>query len=65
LRRDARRRKEKSRDGTITPQNDRRYHVHGAFKVQGAFKLVTEGGRTIAVDGDETWLCRQVPLNNR
>jgi len=22
------------------------------------FKIVTEGGRTIAVDGDETWLCR-------
>ena len=37
---------------TITPQNDGPYHV------QGAFKIVTEGGRTIAVDGDETWLCR-------
>ena len=37
---------------TITPQNDGPYHV------QGMFKLVTEGGRTITVDGDETWLCR-------
>ena len=33
---------------TITPQNDGPYHV------QGMFKLVTEGGRTITVDGDET-----------
>jgi len=36
----------------ITPQNDGPYHV------QGAFSLVTEGGRTITVEGDETWLCR-------
>jgi CDGSH-type Zn-finger protein len=39
-------------DVTITPQNDGPYHV------QGPFKIVTEGGRTIAVDGNETWLCR-------
>jgi CDGSH-type Zn-finger protein len=39
-------------DVKITPQNDGPYHV------QGPFKIVTEGGRTIAVDGDETWLCR-------
>lgn len=36
----------------ITPQNDGPYHV------QGAFRLVTEGGRTIEVEGEETWLCR-------
>lgn len=36
----------------ITPQNDGPYHV------QGTFRLVTEGGRTIEVEGDETWLCR-------
>jgi len=39
-------------DVTITPQNDGPYHV------QGPFKIVTEGGRTIPVDGNETWLCR-------
>ena len=37
---------------TITPQNDGPYHI------QGTFRLVTEGGRTITVEGDETWLCR-------
>ena len=39
-------------DVIITPQNDGPYHVRGSFKI------VTEGGRTIAVDGNETWLCR-------
>ena len=39
-------------DVIITPQNDGPYHVKGKFKV------VTEGGREIEVDGDETWLCR-------
>ena len=36
----------------IKPQNDGPYHV------KGSFKIVTEGGREIAFDGDETWLCR-------
>jgi CDGSH-type Zn-finger protein len=39
-------------DVTITPQND------GPNHVRGSFKIVTEGGRTIAVEGTETWLCR-------
>jgi CDGSH-type Zn-finger protein len=46
-------------DVTITPQNDGPYHV------QGPFKIVTEGGRTIAVDGNETWLCRCGPSANK
>jgi CDGSH-type Zn-finger protein len=36
----------------IKPQNDGPYHV------KGRFKIVTEGGREFAFDGDETWLCR-------
>jgi len=36
----------------ITPNNNGPYHV------KGAFKIVTQGGREIAFDGDETWLCR-------
>ncbi len=39
-------------DVIITPKND------GPYYVKGAFKIVTEGGREIAFDGDETWLCR-------
>lgn len=39
-------------DVIITPNNNGPYHV------KGTFKIVTEGGREIAVDGDETWLCR-------
>jgi CDGSH-type Zn-finger protein len=39
-------------DVIITPNNDGPYHV------KGKFKIVTDGGREIAVDGDETWLCR-------
>ena len=33
-------------------------HNDGPYHVKGAFKIVTDGGREIAVDGDETWLCR-------
>jgi CDGSH-type Zn-finger protein len=40
-------------DVIITPNNDGPYHI------KGKFKIVTDGGREIAVDdGDETWLCR-------
>ena len=39
-------------DVTITPQKDGPYHV------KGSFKITTKGGRTIEVDGNETWLCR-------
>jgi len=36
----------------IKPQNNGPYHA------KGKFKIVTEGGREIAFDGDEAWLCR-------
>jgi CDGSH-type Zn-finger protein len=36
----------------ITPENNGPYHVIGQFKI------VTEGGRQIASEGNETWLCR-------
>jgi CDGSH iron-sulfur domain-containing protein 3 len=36
----------------ITPENNGPYHV------KGNFDIVTEGGRKIAAEGDETWLCR-------
>ncbi len=39
-------------DVMITPKND------GPYYIKGKVKIVTEGGREIAVDGDETWLCR-------
>lgn len=39
-------------DVTITPKND------GPYYIKGKVKIVTEGGRAIAVDGDEIWLCR-------
>jgi CDGSH-type Zn-finger protein len=39
-------------DVIITPKND------GPYYVKGKFKIVTEGGREIMFEGDETWLCR-------
>ena len=39
-------------DIMIKPQNSGPYHV------KGKFKIVTDGGREIAFDGDEAWLCR-------
>jgi CDGSH-type Zn-finger protein len=39
-------------DVIIQPKND------GPYYVKGAFKILTEGGREIATDGDEAWLCR-------
>jgi CDGSH-type Zn-finger protein len=39
-------------DVIITPKND------GPYYVRGAFKIVTEGGREIASEGNEAWLCR-------
>ncbi len=39
-------------DVIIKPQNNGPYHV------KGKFNIVTEGGREIAFEGDETWLCR-------
>ncbi|MBI5855597.1 MAG: CDGSH iron-sulfur domain-containing protein [Nitrospirae bacterium] len=31
---------------------------NGPLHVKGPMKIVTEGGREIAFDGDEAWLCR-------
>ncbi len=39
-------------DVTINPNNN------GPYRVKGSFKIITDGGREIPVDGDETWLCR-------
>lgn len=39
-------------DVVITPYND------GPYYVKGKFTIVTEGGREIAIEGDEAWLCR-------
>jgi CDGSH-type Zn-finger protein len=39
-------------DVIITPKND------GPYYVNGTFKIVTQGGREIAFDGNEAWLCR-------
>ena len=39
-------------DVIITPKND------GPYYIKGVFKIVTEGGREIAFDGNEVWLCR-------
>ncbi|HZT83135.1 MAG TPA: CDGSH iron-sulfur domain-containing protein [Gemmataceae bacterium] len=39
-------------DVIITPKND------GPYYVKGKVKIVTEGGREIAVDEEEAWLCR-------
>jgi CDGSH-type Zn-finger protein len=36
----------------ITPLN------HGPLYVKGPMKIVTEGGKEIAVEGEEAWLCR-------
>jgi len=36
----------------IIPNNN------GPYQVKGKFKIMTEGGREIASDGDETCLCR-------
>jgi len=46
-------------DVIITPQNDGPYHVRGSFKI------VTEGGRTIAVDGNDTWPLREPAAGGR
>jgi CDGSH-type Zn-finger protein len=37
---------------TITPRNDGPYHI------KGDFKLTTQGGKPVAVEKDEVWLCR-------
>ncbi len=37
---------------TIKPLNN------GPLYVKGPMKIVTEGGTSIAVEGDEAWLCR-------
>jgi CDGSH-type Zn-finger protein len=39
-------------DVILTPNNNGPYHV------KGKVRIVTEGGREIACDGDEVWLCR-------
>jgi CDGSH-type Zn-finger protein len=39
-------------DVIITPKND------GPYYIKGSFKIMTEGGREIASDGNEVWLCR-------
>lgn len=39
-------------DVIITPKNN------GPYYIKGTFKIVTEGGREIAFDGNEAWLCR-------
>ena len=36
----------------VTPENNGPYHI------KGKFEIVTEGGREITFEGDETWLCR-------
>lgn len=36
----------------ITPRNDGPYHI------KGEFTIVTQGGREIAVEQDQVWLCR-------
>lgn len=36
----------------ITPRNDGPYHI------KGEFTIVTQGGREIAVERDQVWLCR-------
>ncbi|BAK74878.1 zinc finger CDGSH-type domain protein [Pseudogulbenkiania sp. NH8B] len=36
----------------ITPRNNGPYHI------KGEFTIVTQGGREIAVEGDQVWLCR-------
>jgi CDGSH-type Zn-finger protein len=46
------RRNRRMSDAVITPENDGPYHV------KGTFKIVTEGGKEIAVEGGEEWLCR-------
>ncbi len=46
-------------DIIITPTNNGPYHV------QGKVKLRTSGGREIAYEGEETWLCRCGQSGNR
>ena len=36
----------------IIPNNN------GPYYVKGKFRIKTEGGREISLDGDEAWLCR-------
>ncbi|MFP3890317.1 CDGSH iron-sulfur domain-containing protein [uncultured Ralstonia sp.] len=36
----------------ITPRNNGPYHI------KGSFRIVTQGGRELAIEGDQVWLCR-------
>lgn len=37
---------------TVTPKNNGPYHLIGEFKI------VTQGGKEIQVESNQTWLCR-------
>jgi CDGSH-type Zn-finger protein len=36
----------------ITPRNN------GPYQIKGSFRIVTQGGRELAIEGDQVWLCR-------
>ena len=36
----------------ITARNNGPYHI------KGSFRIVTQGGRELTVEGDQVWLCR-------
>jgi len=39
-------------DVVITARNNGPYHI------KGAFRIVTQGGRELTIEGDQVWLCR-------
>jgi len=43
----------------VTPIND------GPYRIQGEFRITTQGGKPIAVSKDEVWLCRCGHSNNK
>lgn len=36
----------------VTARNNGPYHI------KGSFRIVTQGGRELAIEGDQVWLCR-------
>jgi CDGSH-type Zn-finger protein len=43
----------------VTPIND------GPYRIQGEFRIATQGGKPIEVSKDEVWLCRCGHSNNK